>query len=53
MKHQGYLYIDVAAGARKQEWTGLLAGVEFRDCGDHMFWTRKIQTWMCSRSVEE
>ena len=42
MKHHGYLYIDVAAGARKQEWTGLLAGVEFRDCGDHMFWTRKI-----------
>ena len=40
-------------GGWKQVWTGLLDDVEFRDCGDHMFWTRKIQTWMCSRSVEE
>ena len=50
----------MAAGARKQDGERLearvdrvLSGVAFRNCEDHMFWTRKIQNWVCSRSVEE
>ena len=49
----------MAAGAHQQDGRlearvdRVLSGVAFRDCEDHMFWTRKIQNWVCSRSVEE